>query len=140
MTEVQFEQLRNNDHNEKFVEFGPKIQLFPLKLHNCEDDDLMWLYFNDRRGKAHHAPQRADLPQKYSEDYLVYQKDKNVPPESREAALKIIYVNQKMVRRYKALMEARYMAIEDLKVDENIDFLIRHLEAVEESCAERVLR
>lgn len=55
-------------------------------------------------------------------------------------ALKLIYVNQRMIRRYKALMEARYMAIEDLKVDENIDFLIRHLEAVEESCAERVLR
>jgi len=45
-----------------------------------------------------------------------------------------------MIRRYKALMEARYMAIEDLKVDENIDFLIRHLEAVEENCAERVLK
>lgn len=37
-------------------------------------------------------------------------------------------------------MEARYMAIEDLKIDENIDFLIKHLEAVEEDCADRILK
>ena len=36
-----------------------------------------------------------------------------------------------MIRRYQALQEARYMAIEDVKVDTNIDFLIEHLENVE---------
>ena len=49
--------------------------------------------------------------------------------------MKRIYANEKIIRRYQVLQEAKELFLKDESVDTNIDFLITHLEAIEENSA-----
>ena len=46
-----------------------------------------------------------------------------------DIALKKIYANQKVVKRYKLLQDAKDLLTEEKTVDTTVDFLITHLEA-----------
>jgi len=39
LSEQQFEELRTNDTSESMNEFGPRVQMLPLKIHEYQDDD-----------------------------------------------------------------------------------------------------
>lgn len=71
----------------------------------------------------------------YPQDNTVYDKAKDLSGRNLEFALKKIYADEKVIRRYKVLQEAKDLMVADRTVDTNIDFLLTHLEAIEENSA-----